>query len=263
MRMLTPVEIEEGYPTPMGPRNEAQTAAMKVLAAKQKARWQLTSRSAGSSRDQTLPGNLLAESSRDSQWAPCPIIQEKLRLWWEIEVEQNRGFQKAVKRHGPPQGYAHWHRPYRWGLNGLPNPDPPYADLPPQWNGMRWEHDGQDWVEVPDDPRHRFERPFRPWQTQWSRGDVRWVPGEPWVIQSKRIAGKSFVREDGIIYTHPHPFDHSGEPYNGKGAANSIVSELASSVGRRIPYARWAGTARRASRSVNQSKQVRASSAAG
>ncbi len=36
------------------------------------------------------------------------------------------------------------------------------------------------------------------------------------------------MREDGTIYTHPHPFDHSGELYNGKGAANSIVSELRS-----------------------------------
>ena len=96
---------------------------------------------------------------------------------------------------------------------------------------MEWDavgHNGEDWVEVPDEPRHCFERPFRPWQTQWSRGDVQWIPGEPAVIQAKRVAGKTWVREDGTTYTWPHPFDHSGERYNGKGAAHSICSELRS-----------------------------------
>ena len=59
------------------------------------------------------------ESSGDPRWGP---IQEKLKLWREVEVEQNRGFKKVVKKMGPPQGYAYWHRPYRWG-KPLPNPD--------------------------------------------------------------------------------------------------------------------------------------------
>ena len=48
------------------------------------------------------------------------------------------------------------------------------------------------------------------------------------MIQAKRAAGKTWVREDGTTYTWPHPSDHSGERYNGKGAANSICSELRS-----------------------------------
>ena len=48
------------------------------------------------------------------------------------------------------------------------------------------------------------------------------------MIRWKRVAGTTWVREDGSLYTCPYPIDRSGERNNGKGAAQAIRSELRS-----------------------------------